>query len=31
MLDKNWAKENPIDSDLANKVIWKETDSITTN
>ena len=28
---KNWAKENPVDSDLANKVIWKETDSITTN
>jgi hypothetical protein len=28
---KTWAKENPVDSDLANKVIWKDTDSITTN
>jgi len=25
---KNWSKDNPIDSELASKVIWKEVDSL---
>lgn len=28
---KDWAKENPIDSDLADKIIWKDTNGIIKN